>query len=248
MYCMHDSPSPSPITFALLSDFEASAALITWGILQAQLAFSGKSPMQRRPLAVQLGDTHGVVVYHTTALAPEKLCTALEKFGKTSVVHGFVLTDGNYATVVFFAEPMSCAACYASLSQLAQKSDNIGIVDVGWIHENGVDAFARLPYVRHKYTPAVSTVSSGVAASNGYLVVYWKDVAESDRREIAQMAHSSAVEVFEDSKEGGRSFLRFLSEDAADAFHSDVLSRFTAVRRSLSYANSTDFLLAKRAR
>ncbi|KAG5469447.1 hypothetical protein LSCM1_02668 [Leishmania martiniquensis] len=203
--------------------------------------------MQRRPLAVQLGDIHGVVVYHVAALAPEKLCAAFEKFGKTSVVHSFVLTDGNYATVVFFADSLSCAVCYASLSQLADESENIGIADVGWIHENGVDAFARRPYVRHKYTPAVSTVGDGGAASNGYLVVYWKDVAEPDRREISQMARSSAVEVFEDRKEGGRSFLRFLSEDAANAFHSDVLSRFTAMRRSLSYADATDFSLAKGA-
>ncbi|AIO01467.1 hypothetical protein LPMP_331750 [Leishmania panamensis] len=201
--------------------------------------------MQGKPLAVQLGDTHGVVVYHAKTLAPEKLCAAFEKYGKTSVLHGFVLTDGNYATVVFFAEPLICATCYASLSRLAQGPENIGIVDVGWIHENGVDAFAKRPYVRHKYAPAVSTVDAGVSESNGYLVAYWKGVAEADRCEIAQMAHSSAIEVFEDSKEGGRLFLRFRSEDAADAFHSEVLLKFTAMRRSLSYADATDFLLAK---
>ncbi|GET91918.1 hypothetical protein, conserved [Leishmania tarentolae] len=201
--------------------------------------------MQGRPLAVQLGDNHGVVVYHATALAPEKLCTALEKFGKISVVHGFVLTDGNYATVVFFSEPMGCAACYASLSRLTQEPEKIGTIDVGWMHENGIDAFARRPYVKHKYIPAVSNVGVGFAASNGYLVVYWKGVGEPDRREISQMAHSSAIEVFEDNKEGGRSFLRFSTEDAADAFHSDVLSRFTSMRRSLSYADAKDFSLAK---
>ncbi|KAK7202014.1 hypothetical protein NESM_000269700 [Novymonas esmeraldas] len=205
--------------------------------------------MQQPPLVVHLGHANGVIVCHTTTLTPEKLCAALDTFGKVSVVHIFVLIDGNYATAVFFADPVSSAACYVSLSRLAQEAEGRGILDVGWIHENSVDSFVQRPYVKEKHAaagPSVTTTAAAAEAS-GYLVIYWKGVADGDREAVSQMARSSASEVLEDGNEGGRLFLRFASEDAADEFHSHAISRFSAIRRSVSYADATDFKLAKKA-
>ncbi|KPA81163.1 hypothetical protein ABB37_04504 [Leptomonas pyrrhocoris] len=205
--------------------------------------------MQGSSLNSQLGETHGVVVYHAASLAPVTLRAVFNKYGKSSIVHTYVLQDGNYATVVFFAESSSNVSCYVSLSLLAQESSTLGIVSVGWMHENGEEAFAKQPYIKSKYVEGAASPSTSPPATliEGYLAVYWKGVAEVERADVARMAHRAASEVLEDEKEGGRSFLRFPSEDMADAFHSYVVSKYPSLRRCLSYADATDFALAKKS-
>lgn len=205
--------------------------------------------MQTTSLALQLAETHGVAVCHVATLPPENLCSAFKKYGKVSIVRSFVLTDDTYATVVFFAEPLATAACQESLAQLAQASPALGVSEVGWIHENDVDAFGQRSYVRRSYAIAVpsATANADAIASNGYLVVYWKGVAEAERRAVTQMAQASSLEAYHDDKEGGRSFLRFRTEDDADAFHSQILARFSTMRRYVSYADVADFKLATAA-
>lgn len=206
--------------------------------------------MQGSSLSAQLAETHGVVIYHAAALAPAKLRAALSEYGKASIVHTYVLQDDNYATAVFFADASSNVSCYQSLSLLAQESSRLGIVSVGWLHENAEEAFARQPYIKHAFKePAKAPAASPSTAStkDGYLAVYWKGVAEVVRADVTQMAKKAAQEGFEDEKEGGRLFLRFPSEDVADAFHSYLLSKHESLRRCISYADATDFELAKKS-
>lgn len=207
--------------------------------------------MQSSSLYAQLAETHGVVVYHAAALSPTKLHTVLNEYGKLSVVRTYQLQDDNYATIAFFAEPSSNASCYLSLTLLAQESSTFGLISVGWLHEGGKESFARQPYVKSRYVevsdaPSASP-SAAAAAPEGYLVAYWKGVAEGDRADVMLMAKRAATDIFEDEKEGGRSFFCFPSEDMADAFHSHVVSKHAAMRRCISYADATDFALAKKS-
>jgi hypothetical protein len=205
--------------------------------------------MQGPSLYSRLGETHGIVVYHAPSLAPAKLRAAFGEYGKPSVVRTYVLQDDNYATIVLFADASSSVACYVSLSLLVQEANVSGICSVGWLHESSEETFAQQPYVKRRYVEAAEMrpATPATSLSEGYLVVYWKDVPDDHRSDITQMAKRAATEVFEDDKEGGRSFFRFPAEDMADAFHSHVLSRYNAMRRCISYADATDFTLAKRS-
>ncbi|KPI89522.1 hypothetical protein ABL78_1398 [Leptomonas seymouri] len=204
--------------------------------------------MQGSSLNTQLGETHGVVVYHAAALAPAKLHTIFSEYGKPSIIYTYELHDDNYATVVFFADSSSNVSCYVSLSLLALESDAFGLVSVGWMHESGLETFSKQPYIKRKYVEPTDAPLAGPPAvlTDGYLVMYWKGVPEVERAAVTQTAHKAAREVFEDRKEGGRLFLRFPSEDMADAFHSHTLSKYPSLRRCISYADATDFTLAKK--
>lgn len=204
--------------------------------------------MQGSSLFSQLSETHGVLVYHAAALTPAKLRTVFSAYGTPSVVHTYVLSDDNYATAVFFADASSGVHCYVSLCLLVQESEAFGIGSVGWIHEKDEETFAQRSYVKSINASPVEPCSASqpVAPIEGYLAVYWKGVAAEDRTAVTQMAGKAASEVFEDEKEGGRTFLRFPSEDMADAFHSHLSSHYPSMRRCLSYADAVDFTLAKK--
>lgn len=213
-------------------------------------------------LLPQLGETHGVLVYHAATLPPSKMAPFFWDYGKPSVTRSYNLVDHSYATVVFFSTAASNVDCYRSLTELAHDAPGLGIGSVGWLHESEEETFLQRPYVASLYAspaaaaprgPRAPSSSSGTAEwtdeekeSGGYLAVYWKGVAAQERAAVTQLLREAAEEVFEDAKEGGRAFARFPTEDAADTFHSQVCLQHPAVRRSLSYADANDFAMAKK--
>lgn len=232
--------------------------------------------MSVETLHFAMAENHGILIQHRPSLSTKKLIDNLQRiYGEIHATATFDMTlSPDYLTAVFFTDQKSGERCYVDFlhitafarrqSTAAENSSleesktspspkkNVAVVGVGWINENFWTTWQSKPYIRGRHSSLTASTSSHPKESGtekgpeGFLIVFWQQAREYQRMEIKLLANGRAEELWEDEKEGGRLFLRFITEDDALFFRDIILGKFAFLSRFVSLAEKDDFTMARK--
>lgn len=232
--------------------------------------------MSFETLHFAMAENHGILIQHRSSLSPKKLVDNLHRiYGEIHATATFDMTFcSDYLTAVFFTDQKSGERCYVDFlhitafarrqSTAAESSSledsksssspkkNVAVVSVGWINENFWTAWQSKPYIRGRHSSLTTSSSSHPKTlgtekgPEGFLIVFWQQATQYQRMEIKLLANGRTEELWEDEKEGGRLFLRFVTEDDALFFRDIILGKFAFLSRFVSLAEEDDFIMARK--